>query len=97
MCIMSLFDDDDEEDFYYDPNNEFQRRALKHAERDDEHPLVYMAKTMDKALDAMDEFSGQDPLMSKRERIAISSDLEEAKDALTRACEVIPEEVTEKR
>jgi hypothetical protein len=92
---MSLFDDNDEEDFYYDPNNEFQRRALKHAERDDEHPLVYMARTMDKALEAIDDFANQDPLLSKRERIAISSDIEEAEDALLRACKVIPEEVTQ--
>lgn len=91
---MSLFDDDDE-DFYYDPNNDFQRRALKHAEQNDTHALIYIAKTMGQALDAFDEFSQQDPLMSKRERMAIESDVEEARDALERAAEVIPQEVVE--
>jgi hypothetical protein len=92
---MSLFDDDSEEDFYYDPANKFQKQALKHAEQQDEHPLVYMAKTMDKALETIDDFANQDPLLSKRERMAISSDIEEAEDALFRAVKIIPEEITE--
>lgn len=93
---MSLFDDDDpDEDWYYDPDTEFQRRVLKHADAEDEHPLAYLAIRLSKSVDAMEQFVDQDPLLSRNERIAITSDIEEAQDAMARACQLIPKEVTE--
>lgn len=93
---MSFFDDnDDSDDYYYDPEDKFQRRVLKNAEKLEKHPLAHLAIQLSKGVDCMEEFCSQDPHLSKSERIAIESDVEEAKEALSRACTVIPAEVTE--
>jgi len=92
---MSIFDDEPEEDWYYDPSNEFQRNVLQHASKNDKHALVYLALRLSKAIDAMDDFTEQDPKLSKSERIAIESDIEEAREAVSKACRIIPKEVTQ--
>jgi hypothetical protein len=92
---MSLFDDNTDESYYYDAETEFQEQVLQHADRDDEHPLAYLAIQTSKAVDAMNEFVEQDPHISQSERIAITSDIQEAEQAMSRACRVIPQEVTD--
>lgn len=94
---MSFFndDEDDSDDHYYDPQNKFQKRVLRNAEKLEKHPLAHLAVQLEKGVDCMDEFCSQDPHLSKSERIAIQSDIAEATEALSRACTVIPQEVTE--
>ena len=94
---MSFFndDEDDSDDHYYDPQNKFQKRVLRNAEKLEKHPLTHLAVEMSKGAEAMETFCEQDPHISKGERIAIESDIAEAKEALTKACTVIPAEVNE--
>jgi hypothetical protein len=91
---MSFFDDDSNDNgHYYDPQDNFQRRVLHNAEKADMHPIAHLASQLQKGVDCMEEFTEQDPHISKRERIAIRCDTEEAREALTKACTVIPQEV----
>lgn len=91
---MSLFDEDDSEQ-WYDTHNKFEENVLKNAQRADMHPLAYLLKKQIKALDTLQEFSEQEPLLSKSEQIAVESDAEEAREALERAAEVMPSVVEE--
>lgn len=94
---MSFFNDDDsdEEDWYYESEDKFQKRVLRNAEKLEKHPLAHLAIQMEKGAQCMETFCEQDPHISKSERIAIQSDIQEAKEALSRACAVIPAEVRE--
>ncbi|WP_424017357.1 hypothetical protein ACOZ4N_15965 [Halorientalis pallida] len=88
---MSLFDDDEQQNWYYEAETEFDENVLKHASQKDMHAMVYLLRTMDEALETLQRFSEQDPQLSKADRIAIESDAEEASQALSRACNIIPE------
>lgn len=92
---MSFFDDDGEGDWYYDPEDEFQKQVLQNADANDDHPLAYLAMRMGAAIDCMEEFTEQDPHISKSERIAIRSDIEEARESIERATKVIPTEAVQ--
>lgn len=94
---MSFFNDDEDnsDSHYYEAEDKFQQRVLKNAEKLDKHPLAHLAVQMSKGAEAMETFCEQDPHISKSERIAIESDIAEAKEALTKACTVIPAEVSE--
>jgi hypothetical protein len=95
---MSLFDDDDNaEEYYYEAEDKFQQRVLKNAQKLEKHPLAHLAIQLSKGAEAMEAFCEQDPHLSKSERIAIESDIEEAKEALSKACVVIPAEVTDEQ
>jgi len=86
---MSLFDNDSD-DQWYDAENKFQKKVLQNAEKLDVHPIVHLAKQQEKALEAMTEFAGQEPLVNKQERVAIESDVKEAEEAISRAYKVMP-------
>jgi len=90
---MSLFDDDESDDYWYDPQDEFQRRVLKNASTKGEHPILYLAGRQKKAVEAMEEFVSQETLLSKREQLAVQSDVEEAEEAIGRAYQLMPSEV----
>jgi len=92
---MSLFDDssDDDDEYYYEPDGAFQLSVLQNADKVDQHPMEYIAERQAKALTAMDSFIEQDTHITKSERIALQSDIEEAREAISRACKVIPAEV----
>lgn len=94
---MSFFNDDDDPEHYYDPSNNFERKVLKNAQKADKHPLAYLALQLSKGVECMEQFTEQDPHISKSERIAIESDVEEAKEALSRACVIIPADTLEER
>lgn len=90
---MSFFNDDnDDDEHYYDAENKFQERVLANAQKLDKHPLAHLATQLSKGVEAMEVFTEQDPHISKSERIAIHSDTQEAKQALSRACIIIPED-----
>ena len=89
---MSIFDDDDSEQ-WYDPENEFERKVLENAQKLDVHPIVHLAQQQNKALTVMKHFARQEPIINKRERIAIESDVEEATEAISRAYKVMPSAV----
>jgi len=87
---MTLFDDDDDSEQWYDPQDKFQRKVLQNAEKLNVHPIIHLAKQQEKALEAMMEFSRQEPLVNKQERVAIESDVKEAEEAISRAYQVMP-------
>jgi len=88
---MSLFDEDD--NWYYDAETEFDENVLRHADERDMHAMLYLLQTTDDALDTLERFAEQDPQLSKADRIAVQSDVEEAREAMEKACTVIPEGV----
>jgi len=90
---MSLFDDDEEEEYWYDPQDEFQSQVLRNADAAGKHPLLYLAGRQKKAIEAMEEFVSQETLLSKREQLAVQSDVEEAEEAIGRAYQLMPSEV----
>jgi len=93
---MSLFDDETEDDeYYYEAEDEFARTVLKNAQKLDKHPIEHLAEQQAEAFRTMESFIEQDPHVSKSERIAINADVEEAKEAMHRACSVIPSKVIE--
>jgi len=85
---MTLFDDDSDQ--WYDPQDKFQKKVLQNARQLDVHPLIHLAKQQEKTLQAMKEFSRQEPIINKKERVAIESDVEEAAEAISRAYKVMP-------
>jgi len=88
---MSLFDNtDDADESYYEASDEFQRVLLRNAHDLDEHPIALIAMRQASALDTLEDFTNQEPLITTKERVAIESDLEEAREALHRAYKVIP-------
>ena len=91
---MSLFNSDDADDtdesHYYEPDDEFQRILLRNAHDLGEHPIELLAMRQASSLDALDDFCEQELLISKAERIAIESDIEEAREALHRAYRLVP-------
>lgn len=93
---MSLFDDSNEngEEYYYEPDDEFQRQLLKNADELDEHPLALLAQRQSASLDAFEHFCRQDPKMSKKDFLAIKSDIKEARQGLKLAYMLVPAEIT---
>lgn len=87
---MSLFDKETDDDTYYEASDEFQRVLLQNARDLNEHPIALIAMRQASALDALDDFTEQELLISKAERIAIQSDIEEAREALHRAYRIMP-------
>jgi len=92
---MSLFDntDDTQDESYYEASDEFQTVLLRNAHDLDEHPIALIAMRQASALDALDDFVEQDTLITTKERVAIQSDVEEAREALHRAYKVIPSSI----
>ena len=93
---MSLFDNtDDTDESYYEPDDEFQTALLRNARDLNEHPIALIAIRQASALNALDDFIEQELLISKKERIAIESDIEEAREALHRAYRIMPPSILE--
>jgi len=95
---MSLFDntdDNQDESYHYDAEDEFQVAVLRNARKADEHPVALIAMRQASALDALEDFINQEPLVSKKERVAIESDIEEAREALHRAYKIMPPSILE--
>ena len=92
---MSFFEDEDDDEHYYEAEDDFARTVLSNAEKLNKHPLEHLAEQQAKAFETMGKFIEQDPHVSKSERIAIKADVEEATEAMHRACKVIPARVIE--
>ena len=95
---MSLFDntdDNQDESYHYDAEDEFQVAVLRNARKADEHPVALIAMRQASALNALEDFTNQEPLVSKKERVAIESDIEEAREALHRAYRIMPPSLIE--
>jgi len=94
---MSLFDNepDDTDESYYEASDEFQTALLRNARDLGEHPIALIAMRQASALNALNDFTEQELLISKKERIAIESDIEEAREALHRAYRIMPPSILE--
>ena len=95
---MSLFDnepDDTDESHYYEADDEFQVALLRNARDLDEHPIALIAMRQASALDTLEDFTNQEPLITTKEHVAIESDIKEAKEALHRAYRIMPSSILE--